>query len=88
MLDDSINNAFKVSNIPTIVRWNTTMEIMDIFDQLANTNGRPTLAALLTNDQLYRSIYSPANVPKVLFRQIEDCQEVQILSNDPYMPQH
>ena len=63
------------------------MEIMDIFDQLANMYGRPTPAALLTNDQLYRSPYSPADAPEVLFRRIEDCQEVQILGNDPYTPQ-
>ena len=87
VLDDSIDDAFKVSNIPTIVGWNTTMEIMDIFDQLANMYGRPTPAALLSNDQLYRSIYSPADAPEVLFRRIEDCQEVQILGNDPYTPQ-
>ncbi len=36
-LDNSINDAFKVSNIPTIVGWNRTMVIMDIFNQLANT---------------------------------------------------
>jgi hypothetical protein len=87
VLDDNIDDAFKVSNIPTIIRWNTTMEIMDIFDQLANTYGCPTPAALLTNNQLYQSPYSPADVPEVLFRRIEDCQEVQILGNDPYMPQ-
>ena len=87
VLEDSIDDAFKVSNIPTIVGWNTTMEIMDIFDQLANTYGRPTPAALLSNDQLYRSLYSPADAPEVLFRRIEDCQEVQILGNDPYTPQ-
>ena len=63
------------------------MEIMDIFDQLANTYGRPMPAALLSNDQLYRSMYSPADAPEVLFRRIEDCQEVQILGNDPYTPQ-
>jgi hypothetical protein len=63
------------------------MEIMDIFDQLANTYGRPTPAALLNNDHLYCSVYSPTDAPEVLFRRIEDCQEVQILGNDPYTPQ-
>ncbi len=32
-------------------------------------------------------MYSPADAPEVLFRRIEDCQEVQILGNDPYTPQ-
>jgi hypothetical protein len=51
------------------------------------TYGRPTPAALLQNDTLFRSVYSPQDAPKVLFRCIKDCQEVQILEEDPYTPQ-
>ena len=29
-------------------------------------------------------MYSPQDAPKVLFRRIKDCQEVQILEEDPY----
>ncbi len=29
-------------------------------------------------------MYSPQDAPEVLFRRIEDCQEVQILGEDPY----
>jgi hypothetical protein len=32
-------------------------------------------------------VYSPNNAPEVLFRRIEDCQEVQILGEDPYTAQ-
>ena len=31
------------------------------------------------NDTLFRSVYSPNDAPEVLFRRIEDCEEVQIL---------
>ena len=33
------------------------------------------------------SVYSPQDAPEVLFRCIEDCQEVQILGEDPYTAQ-
>jgi len=32
---------------------------------------------------LFQSVYSPQDAPEVLFRRIEDCQEVQILGEDP-----
>jgi hypothetical protein len=55
--------------------------------KLTSTYGRPDPVALLQNDTLFRSIYSPLDAPKVLFRQSKDCQEVQILGKDPYTPQ-
>ncbi len=48
---------------------------------------RPTPAALLQNDTLFWSVYSPQDAPEVLFHCIEDCQEVQILGEDPYTAQ-
>jgi len=36
---------------------------------------------------LFRSVYSPQDAPEVLFRRIEDCQEEQILGEDPYTVQ-
>jgi hypothetical protein len=44
-------------------------------------------AAFLKIVTLFRSVYSPQDSPKVLFCCIEDCQEVQILGEDPYTPQ-
>ena len=32
-------------------------------------------------------MYSPQDAPQVLFRHIKDCQEIQILGEDPYMAQ-
>jgi hypothetical protein len=63
------------------------MELCMIFDQMTVTYGCPTPAALLKNDSLFRSVYSPQDASKVLFQCSEDCQEVQILGEDPYTPQ-
>jgi hypothetical protein len=63
------------------------MEIREIFGQITSTYGRPTLAALLQNNTLFGSVYSPQDAPEVLFRRIEDCQEVQILGEDPHTAQ-
>jgi hypothetical protein len=76
-LNDNINNAFKVSNNPALVGWNLSIEPRDIFNQIMATYGRPNPAALLLNDTLFWSVYSPQDAPKVLFCCIEDCQEVQ-----------
>ena len=78
-LDDNINDVFKVSNNLALVGWNPSMEPQEIFDQITATYGRPTPSALLQNDTLFWSVYPPQDAPKVLFCQIEDCQEVQIL---------
>ncbi len=58
-----------------------------MFDQITATYGRPTPTALLHNDTLFRSVYSPQDAPEVLFQRIKDCQEVQILGEDPYTAQ-
>ncbi len=70
-----------------LVGWNPLMEPQEMFDQITSAYGKPTPAALLQNDTLFRSAYSPNDVPEVLFRRIEDCQEVQILGEDPYTAQ-
>jgi hypothetical protein len=87
ILDDNIDDAFKVSNHPMLVGWNPLMEPREMFDQITATYGKPTPAALMKNDMLFRSVYSPNNAPEVLFRRIDDCQEVQILGEDPYTAQ-
>jgi hypothetical protein len=63
------------------------MELCKLFDQMMLTYGRAAPAALLQNDMLFRSIYSPQDAPKVLFQCSKDCQEVLILGKDPYTPQ-
>jgi hypothetical protein len=87
VLYDNINNAFKELNDLNFVRCNPAMERCHIFDQIMTTYGRPMPAALLQNDTLFRSVYSPQDTPEVLFRHIKDCQEVQILRDNPYTPQ-
>ena len=58
-LDDGIDGAFKVSNDPALTGWNASMEPREMFNQITATYGRPTPAALLQNDTLFRSVYSP-----------------------------
>jgi len=75
-LDNNINDAFKVSNDPALVGWNPLMEPREIYDQITTTYGRPTPAALLKNDTLFWSVYSPQDALEVLLQRIKDCQEV------------
>ena len=63
------------------------MEPREMFDQITATYRRQTPAALLQNNTLFKSMYSPQDAPEVLFRCIKDCQEVQILGEDTYMVQ-
>ena len=63
--DDNIDDAFKVSNNPALVGWNQSMEPREMFDQITATYGKPTLAALLQNDTLFHSVYSPNNAPEI-----------------------
>jgi hypothetical protein len=66
------------------VEWHAGMETRDILDQLSQTYGQPTPAALEINDITFRGPYSAANAPEVLFRRIENCAEIAILGNNPY----
>ena len=43
-LDASINDAFKVSDDPTIRGWLAGMCVIDILDQLSASYGQPTQA--------------------------------------------
>ncbi len=66
--------------------WNQLMKIMEILNQITTTYSHPMPNALLKNDMLFRSAYLPANTLETLFRCIEDCQEVQLLGEDEYIP--
>jgi hypothetical protein len=83
-LDASINDAFKVSNDPTIQGWHAGMRVIDILDQLSLIYGQPTPAALEANDHIFRSPTSAADAPDVLFRRIEECAEKALLGQNPY----
>ncbi len=79
-----INDAFKVSNDPTIQGWHAGMCVMSILDQLSNNYGKPTPMELDGNDTRFRSPYFAADPPELLFRRIEKCAEIALLGRDPY----
>ena len=51
MLDTNIADRFKVSNVPTFIRWNQSMSIINILDQLDSTYGKPDTITLLHSPQ-------------------------------------
>ena len=53
MLDDTVDDGFKVSNDPALTGWNPSMNIINMLDQLVTTYGRPMPMALLQNDTLF-----------------------------------
>jgi hypothetical protein len=79
MLDE-----FKVSNTPNLTGWNSTMTILVILDQLEASYGKPDTMTLFGNDTLFRSPFPANEAPEILFYRIEQCQEIQILAQDPY----
>jgi hypothetical protein len=83
-LDASVNDAFKVSNIPAVQGWHTGMRVINILDQLSPTYGQPTPAALEANDHIFRSPTLAADPPEVLFCRIEECTETALLGKNPY----
>jgi hypothetical protein len=87
MLDDGIDDAFKFSPDPNLTVLNPSMKVVKIIDQLMTTYSRLTPIALPHIDTLFcSSVYSPLNAPEMSYCQIEDCQEIQMLGDDPYTP--
>jgi hypothetical protein len=83
-LDSSINDAFKLSNDPSVQGWHAGMRVIDILDQLSLIYGQPTPMSLEANDHIFRSPTSAADAPEVLFRRIEECAEKALLGQNPY----
>jgi hypothetical protein len=67
MLDTNIADQFKVSNVPTLIRWNQSMPIINILDQLDGSYGKPDTITLLQNDTLFHSACNPKDAPESLF---------------------
>jgi hypothetical protein len=86
MLDDTISNQFKVSNTFNLTGWNSTMTIRAILEQLKTSYGKPDTMMLFGNDTLFQSPFSATKAPEILFYRIKQCQEIQILVQDPYSP--
>jgi hypothetical protein len=74
-----INNAFKVSNDPTILGWHAGMTVMSILDQLSNNYGKPTPAMLKCNDNTFRCPYSVADPPNSSFDELKSAPRLPSL---------
>ena len=85
-LNNNTVDHFKVSNLANMTGWNSSMSIRTIFKQLERSYGKPNAMALFHNDTLFRSAFSATDAPEMLFHQIEQCQEIQTIAQDPYTP--
>jgi hypothetical protein len=83
-LNASINDAFKVSNNPTITGWHAGMSVQEFLDQPSNIYSQPTPAAMEINNVAFHSQYSAAGAPKVLFCRINNYTKIAILGKNPY----
>jgi hypothetical protein len=85
-LDMHVNDAFKVvpATTPPTTGWNGLMLPTNIFDQLQGTYGKPTPDAMGQNNLAFLAPYNPQELPKLLFKQCTDCQEIAILAKVPY----
>ena len=70
---------------PTLTGWNANMSIMEMLDQLEMTYGKPDAMMLFANDTLFWSVFNPTDAPKSLFYRIEQCQEIAVMTLDPYL---
>ena len=80
MLDKHIADQYKVSNLPNLQGWNTSMTIREMLEQLEGTYGRPNTMTMFANNTLFGSVFSPNNAAESPFyRMVEQCQEIQVL---------
>ncbi len=86
MLNDTIADQFKVSNMPNMMGWNSSMTVRSILEQLEASYGKPDTMLLFQNDTLFRSPFPTTEAPEMLFYRIEQCQEIQTIAQDPYTP--
>jgi hypothetical protein len=86
MLDELVPNWYKISNDPNLTGWNVSMSIWDILDQLMANYGMPDMMVLFNNDTLFCSLFPATESPKMLLYQIKQCQEIQTIGQDLYLP--
>ncbi len=86
MLNDNIANEFKLSTNPQLQGWNLTMSIQDILNQLELSYRCPSSLVLLQNNALFRSPFCVTKAPEHLFWCIKQCQEIQVIADNPYTP--
>jgi hypothetical protein len=53
MLDENVADQFKVSNVPTLTGWNTSMSIKAMLNQLKGTYGKPDTMTLFANSTVF-----------------------------------
>ncbi len=86
MLNNNIPNEFTMSTDSRLIGWNSTMSIQDILNQLEILYGCPTGHKLLLIDALFRLSFRNTEAPKRLIWHIEQCQEIQVIADNPYIP--
>jgi hypothetical protein len=59
MLDENMANQFKVSNVPTLTGWNTSMSIRAMLNQLEGTYSKLDTMRLFANDTLSQISFNP-----------------------------
>jgi hypothetical protein len=62
------------------------MSIRLILEQLEGSYGKPNMMTIHQNDLLFQSPFLPREAPEMQFYQIEQCQEIQTIAEDPYTP--
>jgi hypothetical protein len=62
------------------------MTIHAILEQLEALYGKPDMMTLFGNVTLFQSPFPANKAPEMLSYRIEQCQEIQILVQDPYYP--
>jgi hypothetical protein len=85
MLNEIIDDSFKVSNNPKLMGWNPRMSIRLILEQLEVSYGQPKSNTLWENNTLFKLVFAATDAPKRLFHHIEQCKEVAIMGQIPYM---
>jgi hypothetical protein len=84
MLNNNIANEFKMSPDPCLIDWNSTMSIQEILNQLELAHSHPTGHELLQNNALFCLPFHSTETPECLFCCIKQCQEIQVIANNPY----
>jgi hypothetical protein len=67
MLNNNIVDQFKVSNMPNMMGWNSSMTVRSILELLEASYGKPDIMSLFQNDTLFRSPFPATEAPEMLF---------------------
>jgi hypothetical protein len=64
MLDENINDSFKVSNNPILTGWNPTISIRLILAQLEVSYGKPKGKTVWDNNKLFKLPFLATKAPQ------------------------